>query len=117
MAISEAVAQQVEYIIRGHLARTFPESISFDPILVEPIIDSLGEDNLYITVVCDGEVSLLDPAKLNAVSVAMWPQLDALGFYNIPIESYVDKADYDSWTSLSEEERWIEMMNELASPD
>lgn len=117
MAISEAVAQQVEYIIRGHLARTFPKSVTFDPVLVEPIVDSLGEDNLHITVVCDGEVSLLDPTKLNAVSVAMSSQLDALGFHKIPIESYVDKTEYDEWASLSEKERWLEVLGELESLD
>ena len=117
MAIPEKIARQVAVIIREHLAGAFPPEVAFDPILVAPMVDATGEDNLHITVVCDGEVSLLDPARLNAVSVAMWPQMEAIGFYGIPMTSYVDKGEWEEWRSLSEEERWQEMMNELAASD
>ena len=117
MAIPEKIARQVAVIIREHLAGAFPPEVVFDPIEVVPDIDCEGKDSLHITVVCDGEVSLLDPAKLNAITVAMWPQLAALGVQSIPAESYIDKAEYDEWASLSEEERWLEVFGELDASD
>ena len=113
MALPAELPKQVEAIIREHLLRAFPATVTFDPILVEPMVGWQGDDNLRITVVYDGDYSILDPAKLNAISVAMWPELEALGFFKIPVESYVEKGEWDEWNSLSEEERWREMFGEL----
>lgn len=110
MAIPAEIPQQVEAIMREHLLRAFPDAIAFDPILVEPMIGWQGDENLHITVVYDGDYSILDPGKLNEISVAMLPQLEAIGFHNWPVESYVEKSEYDEWNSLSEEERWAELM-------
>ena len=72
-----------------------------------------GDDNLRITVVCDGDVDLVDDgSKLNAISVAMRPQLEALGFFKIPIGSYVDK---DAW--LEPVPDWFEELHGLEPSD
>ena len=117
MAIPTEIPKQVEAIMREHLLRTFPSEITFDPILVEPMIGWQGDENLHITVVYDGDYSILDPGKLNEISVAMLPQLEAIGFNNWPVESYVEKSD---WEDPSYEEEWLEdmgEMNELAPSD
>ena len=112
MAISAEIAQQVESIMRTHLLSNFASDITFDPILVEPMVGWQGDENLHITVVYDGDYSILDPAKLNAISVAMLSDFAAIGFHNWPVESYVEKSD---WEDPSYEEEWLEDMNELAS--
>ena len=94
MTIPAELTKQVEAITRKHLLRTFPDTVIFDPILVEPMVGWQGDDNLRITVVCDGDVDLVDGAKINAVAAAMSPDLRAIGFYKIPIDSYVDKAEW-----------------------
>lgn len=109
MVISSELPQQVETIIREHLLRTFPDTITFDPILVEPMIGWQGDENLHITIVYDGDYSILDPAKLNAISVAMLPELEAIGFHNWPIESYVEKSEW-----LEPVPDWFEELHGLA---
>ena len=111
MAIPAELPKQVESIIRKHLLRAFPSAVIFDPILVEPMIGWQGDDNLRITVVCDGDTDLVDDgAKLNALEVAMWPDLEAAGFYNIPVVTYSDKDEWEEWNNLPEEQRWAELM-------
>ena len=110
MALPSELPQQVAAVFRNHLLHAFPSTITFDPILVEPMVGWQGDDNLHITIVCDGDLDLLDGDKLNKISVAMWPELEALGFYKIPVESYVDKVEWEDWNSLSEEEQWAELM-------
>ena len=94
MAIPAEIPRQVEAIMREHLLRNFPGGITFDPVLVEPMIGWQGDENLRVTVVYDGDVDLVDGAKINAVAVAILPALRAIGFHKIPIDSYVDKAEW-----------------------
>ena len=118
MAIPAEIPQQVESIMRERLLRNFPSGITFDPILVEPMFGWQGDENLRVTVMYDGDYSILDSGKLNAISVAILPELEAIGFHNWPVESYVEKSD---WEDSSYEEEWLadmlELRNELASSD
>ena len=93
MVTSAETARKVESIIREHLERNFEGKLKFDPIRVVPALDQYGEDTLHITVVYDGDYSLLDPAELNSISTAMSQQLKAIGIHKIPIESYVDRIE------------------------
>ena len=95
MALSEETARQVETLFREHLERNFQGEATFDPILVEPTLDSEGQDIFHVTVVYDGDQYLLDPAKLNAISSAMIDQLEALGLPYGVIESHIYKPEYD----------------------
>ena len=55
----------------------------------------------------DGDYSLLDFGKLNAISAAMVDQLEALGIRTtVPIESYVDKTEDDMRDELLAPESW-----------
>ena len=47
-----------------------------------------------VTVVYDGDHSLLDPAKLNAISSGIVDRLLELGINNTVIESHVEKGEY-----------------------
>ena len=94
MALSEETARQVESLFREHLDRNFQGEFTFDPITVEPILDMNGQDIFHVTVVYDGPQDFLDPHKLNAITVAMRDQLEAMGLCNGVIESHVDKAEY-----------------------
>ena len=94
MALSEETARQVESLFREHLEQSFRGTATFDPITVEPILGMNGQDIFHVTVVYDADQYLLDAAKLNAITVAMRDQLEALGLHDGVIESYVNKAEY-----------------------
>ena len=109
MDTSPEMALKVEVMYREQLERKFQGvPLKFDPILVEVVLDQYGEDTFHVTVVYDGEQDLLDPAKLNRISgelMLLWP---SLGIDKIPIESHVDKKEYDLGDELLYAEDWGE---------
>ena len=110
MALSEETARQVESLFREHLEQNFRGTVTFDPITVEPILDMNGQDIFHVTVVHDGGGYVLDPAVLNAITVAMRDQLEALGLCNGVIESYVNKDEYSIREEIFAEELQEEAM-------
>ena len=66
IAFPAETARQVESFFRDHLERNFQGvKLEFDSIEVEPV-----------TVVYDGDGSLLNPHTFNSISVAMEDQLE-----------------------------------------
>ena len=117
MIISDNLLVTAENSMRELLNQAFEGQISFDPISVEPRIDHDGENNIDIVVVFDGPESLLDVAKLNAVSVALGEALNRIGFYNVPVESYIAEDEYEEWLRLNSlQAPWLEEEDELAAP-
>ena len=110
MDTSPEMALKVETMYREQLERKFQGvPLKFDPILVEVVLDQYGEDTFHVTVVYDGDQDLLDPAKLNRISgelSLLWP---GLGIDKIPIESHVDKEEYDLGDELLyDDDEWEE---------
>lgn len=106
MDTSPETAQKVETLYRELLERNFQGAFKFDPIMVEPTLDQYGEDTFHVTVVYDGDQDLLDPGKLNEITVEVWCQLRAMGIDKIPIESHVDKKEHDMRDELLAPEEW-----------
>lgn len=106
MAISAATVRAAEENLKILLDQAFKGEISFDPITVEATLDHYGEDNLEITVVYENRGRLPDPHKLNMVSSKLGMILEKLDFHNIPMESYIEKAEYAEWLELNQTPPW-----------
>ena len=116
MVISEKLMITARDSMRELLNQAFEAKINFEPINVEPRVDHDGEDNIGIVVVFNGPENLLDAAKLNAVSVALGDALGKVGFYNIPVESYIAEDEYEEWLRLNSlAAPWLEEEDELAA--
>jgi hypothetical protein len=109
IAFPAETSRQVESIFRGHLERNFQGvKLKFDSIEVEP---AYGADTFHVTVVYDGDRSLLNPHTFNSISVAMEDQLEALGIRTTVIEPYICKAQHDMRDELLADfwEEWEEL--------
>ena len=116
MAISENLLMTARDSMRELLDLAFEATINFESINVEPRIDHDGEENIGIVVVFNGPEDILDAAKLNTVSVALGDALVKVGFYNIPVESYIAEDEYKEWFRLNSlPAPWLEEEDELAA--
>ena len=107
MAIPESTVRAAEENLKALLDQAFNGEVAFGPITVEATLDHYGEDNLEIVVVYENSGQLLDPHKLNMISVELGMILMKLDFHNIPTESYIDKAEYAEWLELSRTPPWL----------
>ena len=107
MAIPESTVRAAEENLKALLDQAFKGEVAFGPITVEATLDHYGEDNLEIVVVYENSGQLLDPHKLNTISVELGMILMKLDFHNIPTESYIDKAEYAEWLELSRTPPWL----------
>ena len=106
MGVHTDTLRVAENSLTKMLNQAFEGRVVFGPVKVESTADHYGEDNLNIVVVYDGDHDLLDPDKLNMVSTELTSILLAMGFRNIPTESYIDKNEYDEWLSLQSRSPW-----------
>ena len=70
MVFTEETAAQVESLYRQHLNEAFQGILTFDPSGLKSR-RAAGTRTPYVTLVYGGVHSLLDPAKLNAISSTM----------------------------------------------
>ena len=102
MILTEDNAKTVGALFRERLKEAFDGSLTFDPIRVERTRNLWDEDAFRVTVVYDGDHSLLDSAKLNAISSGIVDRLLELGINNTVIESHVEKGEYADWQERGE---------------
>ena len=95
MAFDKETAARLESLYREHLKEAFQETLTFDPITVEPTQNMFDQEAFHVTVVYDGDGHLLDPVKLNRISSLMVDESAELGIENTILESYVDSREYD----------------------
>ena len=88
------------------LNQEFEGRVVVGPVKVESTADHYGEDNLNIVVVYDGDHDGLDPDKLNMISTELASALFAMGFRNMPTESYIHRNEYDEWLALKALSPW-----------
>ena len=106
MSVPADTLRAAENDLTKMLNQAFEGRVVFGPVKVESTADHYGEDNLNIVVVYDGDHDRLDPDKLNMVSTELASILLAMGFCNIPTESYIDRKEYDEWLSLQSRSPW-----------
>ena len=93
MVYTEETAAVVESLFRRELGSAFQGILTIDSIRVELTQNMRDETAFHVTVVYDGDRSLLDPAKANRTSSVLTDQLAELGITNTVIESYVTKEE------------------------
>ena len=106
MGVAAATLRAAEDGITKMLNQAFERRVLFGPVRVEPTADHYGEDNLSIVVVYDGDHDRLDPDRLNTISTELASVLLAMGFCNMPTESYIHKNEYDEWLALQAQAPW-----------
>ncbi len=106
MAIPESTVRAAEENLKSLLEEAFKGGVSFGPITVEATLDHYGEDNLETVVVYENSGQLLDPHNLNTIAAKLGMILLKLDFHNIPMESYIDKAEYAEWLELNRMLPW-----------
>ena len=106
MGVSADTLRAAENGLTKMLDQAFEGRVVFGPVKVESTVDHYGEDNLNIVVVYDGDHERLDPDKLNMVSTELVSILSAMGFRNMPTESYIDKSEYEEWLALQSQPPW-----------
>lgn len=119
MAFDKETATQVESLYGELLGEAFPGTITFDPITVEVTQNIFDHDAFHVTVAYNGDVRLLDPAKLNRIRSLMIDEDAELGIENTILESYVDSREYAGQEARVEEplaetggnQPWHEMLN------
>ena len=104
MVFSEGTAHVVESLFREQLEAAFHGSLIFDPIRVELTQNMRDEDAFRVTIVYDGDRSLLDPARVNRISSVLSDRLAELGIANTNtvIESYVTREEDSRRKELEE---------------
>ena len=107
MVTPAAIVKFAEDNITALLANAFADTVAFGPIYVEPSVDPYGDDNIDIVVFYDGDYALMDPNTLNEIGVELWMRLKAIGFTNIPTESYIDLDEHDLWVELNNTPPWL----------
>ena len=95
MVFTEETAAVVQSLFRKHLEAAFQESLIIDSIRVELTQNMRDEDAFRVTIVYDGDRSLLDPAELNRISSVLADRLAELGIASTVIESYVTREEDD----------------------
>ena len=109
MAFDKETVTQVESLYRQHLDEAFQGSFTFDPISVELTQNMFDHDAFHVTAAYDGDVRLLDPAKLNRISSQMVDKAAALGIENTILESFADSREY-----VGQEARVDEPLEEIS---
>ena len=119
MAFDKETAARLESLYREHLEEAFQETLTLDPISVEPTQNMFDQEAFHLTVVYHGDSRLLDPAKLNRISSLIIDEAEELGVENTLIESYVDSREYAGQVDCVEErleeisgnQEWHGMLN------
>ena len=95
--LTKAVKQQVIDLVRADLAEKFgpDDPIVFAPIVIDPRIDPDGEDYFHIYVVYDGDRKLLEPLWTADLTWRLWPKLEAMGIFESPTKSFVEKSGWE----------------------
>ena len=103
MPFDKETAARLESLYQQHLDEAFTGTLKFDPITVERTQNMFGQEAFLLTVPYDGDIRLLDPAKLNRISSQMIDKATELGIENTIIESYVLSLEYTHGMALIEE--------------
>lgn len=103
MSFNKETAARMESLFQQHLDEAFQGTFTFDPITVEVTQNILDHDAFHVTVAYNGDVRLLEPAKLNRISYLMIDEAAELGIENTVIESYVDSREYAGQVDRVEE--------------
>ena len=119
MSFNKETVTQLGYLYRKLLEEAFQGTFTFDPITVEPSQNIFDHDAFHVTVAYNGDVRLLDPAKLNRISSQMVDEAAELGIENTIFESYADSREYGGQVERVEEpleeisgnQPWHEMLN------
>lgn len=107
MVINGNNAKKIEALFRGHLERKFQGTgLKFDPIVVEPSYDQHDRNTFRVTVVYDGDYSLLKPGSLNSISTAMLDEYEAMGIYTTVPDGYMSREEWDMRHELLAPEPW-----------
>ena len=95
--LTKEVKQQVIDLVRADLSEKFgpDDPIVFDPIVIDPRIDPDGEDYFHIYVVYDGDRELLTPLWTADLTWRLWPKLEAMGIFESPTKSFVEKSEWE----------------------
>ena len=119
MAFDKETAARLESLYQQHLDEAFQGTFTFNPITVEVTKNIFDHDAFHVTVAYNGDVRLLDPAKLNRISSQMIDEAAELGIENTIIESYVagrehagqvDRVD-EPLAEIGGNKPWHEMLN------
>ena len=119
MAFDKETAARLESLYQQHLDEAFQGTFTFDPITVEVSQNIFEHDAFHVTVAYNGDVRLLDPAKMNRISSLMIDEAAELGIENTILESYVDSREYAGQVDRVEEpleetggnQSWHKMLN------
>ena len=87
MAFGKETAARLQSLYREHPEEAFQGTISFDLVAAELTQNMFGEQAFHVTVPYDGNIRLLNPAKLNRISSLMIDRAAELGIENTIIES------------------------------
>ena len=103
MAFDKDTAARLESLYQQHLEEAFQETITFDLVAAELTQNMFNEQAFHVTVPYEGDIRLLDPAKLNRISSLIIDKASELGIQNTIIESYVLSLEYTHGMALIEE--------------
>ena len=106
MRLTAELAEKVESLYREGLEREFGNSLTFDPILVEPTTNSEGENTFKVIIVYEGGSGRPNFKKAAAVLSFMVDQMEEMGLPPFPIESYVPKSEWPLLLDLRAEPPW-----------
>lgn len=94
MTLTEELADKVEALYRESLEREFTDSITFEPISVEPHEDTEGAPTFLVTIVYDGIPEDLNTKKMLSAVTAAAGALEDLELACRPIWSFVPKHEW-----------------------
>ena len=108
MTLTAKLAEKVEAVYRENLEREFGDSLTFDPISVEPAEDSEGQDTFRVTIVYQAQKEGERPQakKMVTVMTTVVEPLENLGIQTAMIESYVPKHEYPMLLQMRAEPPW-----------
>ena len=101
MAVSETVKEQVAALFRRYIEAKFGDRVIIDEMHVIPRWDQWDEEYLHIRTVVDGDTAWFyrEVEWMTDLYRRMRPELLELGVTNIPVHTYIDKAEIAEWTA------------------
>ena len=95
MTISIEVRNKVQKLIGQSLQERFKGDLVFDPIVVQPLKDSEGEEYLDIFIIYEGPYEKLDPGWTVGMGMRLGEELLELGISRVPSYSFVPRRDWE----------------------
>lgn len=103
---AQEATDKVENLVRKMLVERFQDNILFKPIIVKPRVDHDGVSYLHTYIVFDGDQELLDPVWTLRLTDRLWPYTLDLGFPGVPVQSFVEKSEWDEWRKEGQYGPW-----------